>query len=141
MLATPSWAWNAHRAAPDDAIAGEYRVGRAHVSFLHQRIGRHLGIRPFGQHRAALQHGDGVGNGRHHVHVVLDHQDGAIGRHFLGQAGDTVDVFMPHALGRLVEQHQFRIERQGGSDFKRALAPVGQLHGYAVGQAGQADFV
>src|SRR4051812_7632929 len=40
----------------------ELTVGGAHVGFHHLRVARDFGIRAFGQHGPALQHGDGVGN-------------------------------------------------------------------------------
>src|SRR5512137_888830 len=43
------------------------RGGRAHVGFLDRRVAGDLGIRPFGEHRAARQHGDRVGDARHDV--------------------------------------------------------------------------
>src|SRR3546814_8768144 len=63
-----------------------------------------FGIRSFSQHSAARQHGDCVGDGRHDVHVVFNHQDGATLANLLDQLGDAVDVFVAHALGGLVEQ-------------------------------------
>ena len=50
-----------------------------------RRVARDFGIRAFRQHRSARQHGDGVGDRRHHVHVVFDHQDGAAGADALDQ--------------------------------------------------------
>jgi hypothetical protein len=43
----------------------------------------------------------------HHVHVVLDHQDGAAGRDLFDQLRHAVHVLVAHALRGLVQQHQF----------------------------------
>jgi len=45
-----------------------------------------------------------------------------------------VHVFVAHALGRLVEQHEFRFHGQRGGDFQRTLAAVGQVDRLFVGQ-------
>src|SRR5688572_19173146 len=47
-------------------------MGRPHVGFHHLRVLGHLDVRSFGEYRAALQHGDGVGDAGYHAHVVLD---------------------------------------------------------------------
>src|SRR5437762_1548477 len=107
--------------------SGEFDIRAAHVGLDHRRVLRNLLVRPFGERRAALQHRDRVGDARDHAHVVLDHQDRAVGRDLLDQLSNTVDVFEPHALRRLVEQHQLRVHRQGGGDLERALAAVAQL--------------
>src|SRR5215212_8910591 len=59
--------------------------------------------------------------------MLFDHQDCVLRRDPLDQPGDLVDVFVPHARHRLVEQHHFRIEREGGGDFERAFAPIGHF--------------
>jgi hypothetical protein len=61
------------------------------------------------------------------VHVVLDHQHRAVGRHLLDQLRDELDVLVAHALRGLVEQHHLRVHGQRGGDLQRALAAVGQL--------------
>src|SRR5262249_8982525 len=60
-------------------------VGAAHVGLDHRRVLRHLLVRPFGQRRAALQHGDRVGDAPDDAHVVLDHQHGAVGSYALDE--------------------------------------------------------
>jgi hypothetical protein len=57
---------------------------------------------------------------------VFHHQNGAPCGHFLDQLGHAVHVFMPHALRRFIEQHQFRFHRQRGGNFQRALAAIRQ---------------
>ena len=58
---------------------------------------------------------------------MLDHEHRAVGGHLLDQCRDPFHVFVRHARRRLVEQHHLRVEREGGRDFERALAPVRQL--------------
>src|SRR2546426_473435 len=48
-------------------------VGGAHIRFHHLRVARNFLVRSLGQHGAALQHRDAVGNGGDHLHVVLHH--------------------------------------------------------------------
>ncbi|QND93221.1 hypothetical protein SY91_00578 [Burkholderia cenocepacia] len=117
----------------------ERRVGAAHVGLDDERILRHFRIRAFGQHLAALQDGDRVGDPRDHVHVVFHHQDRAAARDLLNQRGHAVDVLVAHPLRGLVEQHQLGLHRQRRRDLERALAAVGQLDGRHVREIGEAD--
>src|SRR5438067_8459447 len=86
-------------------------MARSEVSLYHLRILRYRCIVALGQDLAALEHGDPIGERRHHREVVLHHQHGAVGRHPFDERGDALDVGMRHARGGLVEQHHFRIER------------------------------
>src|SRR5438477_8085650 len=52
----------------------------------------------------------------------LHHQHRAVGGDRLDQRGDALDVLVPHAGGRLVEQEHFGIERDRGRELERALA-------------------
>ncbi len=47
----------------------------------------------------------------------------------------------PHALCRLVQQHQLRVHRQRGGDLQRTLAAIRQLHRRQVGHIAQIDLV
>ena len=87
------------------------------------------------------EHRDAIGELRDHAQVVLDHQHRAVGGDALDQRRDALDVLVRHARGRLVEQHHLRLEREGGRDLERALAPVGQLHRDRVVEPGQAHRV
>ena len=75
------------------------------------------------------------------VQVVLDHHDGAAGRDLAYQLDDASDVLVTHALRRLVEQHQFRIEREGRGDFQRTLAAVRQFDRHRIGERREVDRV
>src|SRR5687768_7962331 len=100
-------------------------VMTAHVGLDHLRVGGDLGVRALGQHRAALQHGDGVADAGDHAHVVLDHEHGAPDGHFLDEVLDAVHVLVAHARGGLVEQHELGIHGERGGDLEGALAAVG----------------
>jgi len=55
------------------------------------------------------------------------------------QRRDALHVLVPHARGGLVEQHQFRIERERGGDLQRPLAAVGELRREGVAEVAQSD--
>src|SRR6266404_5404952 len=121
--------------APDAAVglvaaAAIFKSGmtRPQIGFLDALVPGQIGIIAFRQHMTARQHRDDVGEIGDDAEVVFDHQDRVFRRDALDQGGDLVDVFVPHAGHRLVEQHHFRFERQRGRDFERALAPIGHLH-------------
>ena len=75
------------------------------------------------------------------LQIVLDHQHRAIGGDAADQLDDAVDVLVPHARHRLVEQQHFRLERQRGGDFQRALAAIGDFARDVMGEIGEADVV
>ncbi len=121
----------AHPCAPVQA-----RVrGAAHVGLHHLRVAsilRHtLPSASSAPRCSTLMR---VADAGDHAHVVLHHQDGAAGRDLLDQRRDAVHVFVAHALGRLVEQHQFRLHGQGGGDLQRALAAVGSSTVVVLGE-------
>src|SRR3569833_1867635 len=94
------------------------------IGFLDALVLRQFGVRPLGQHLAAGQHRDAVGEVRDDAQIMFDHQDGIFGGDPLDQGGDLVDVLVTHAGHRLVQQHHLRIERERGRDLQRALASV-----------------
>src|SRR5687767_2048506 len=63
----------------------------AQVGLYHLRVLRDAGVVAFGEDLAAREHGDAVGERRHHGKVVLDHQHRAVGRDALHQRGDALD--------------------------------------------------
>ncbi len=85
---------------------------RPEIGLLHFRIFRHRRVITLGQNLAPRQHGDRVGEIGDDVEIVFDHENGAVGGDALHELGDIVDVFVPHACHRFVEQHHFGIERQ-----------------------------
>jgi hypothetical protein len=72
---------------------------------------------------------------------VFDHEHGPVRSDFLDQRRDPLDVLVRHACRRLVEEHHFRIQREGGRDLERALAAVRHLDGRGVRVARQTDGV
>src|SRR5574337_753931 len=83
-------------------------VGLAEVDLAHPRVGGDRRGRVLGEHRAADQHRDPLGEAEHQVHVVLDQQD----RHLARQRGDGLEqraaLAGGNAGGRLVEQQHAR---------------------------------
>src|SRR5687767_2318557 len=83
------------------SVAGATRAASAmahpDIGFDHARILRHGGVIPFGEHAAARQHGDAVGQRGDHREIVLDHQDGAVLGEAPDQRRDPVDVLVRHA--------------------------------------------
>src|SRR5262245_44621018 len=75
-------------AAPGLSMAGP------EIGFAHAGIGRDRCIVSFGQHPAAGEDGDAVGQVGNHAEIVLDHQHGAIGGDPLDQRGDAIDVLV-----------------------------------------------
>src|SRR5579872_6978719 len=84
-------------------LASGLSIAGPHIGFDDLRIGGHLRVASFRQDRAPLQHGNLVAQVGHHPHVVLHHQDGAMGRDLADQVLHAVHVFVPHALRGLVE--------------------------------------
>src|SRR6185295_2089202 len=77
-------------------------MARPHIGLAHVRIVRHRRVVALGEHAAAREHGDAVGERRDDAQVMLDHQHGAVRRCLLDQCRDAVDVLVTHAGGRLV---------------------------------------
>src|SRR5262245_29227010 len=75
---SPYQAWRSSTARSGSAMAS---IARSQVGFDHLGIPRHAGVVALGDDLAAGEHRDGVGQVFHHAQVVLDHQDGAVGRH------------------------------------------------------------
>ena len=75
------------------------------------------------------------------MHVVVDEHDGAPVRDPLDQRDGAVDVLDAHAGGRLVEQQQPRVQRQGQGQLEGPLLPVRERAGEHPGPVGQADLL
>ena len=86
-----------------------------------------------------MQHGDAVGELHHHLHVVLDDQDGEVLGDPAHQLHGVVRLGRAHAGGRLVEAQQFRFGGERDADFEIALLAVRQIGGQFVGLGQQAD--
>src|SRR5665647_1895570 len=110
-----------------------------HVGFAHFRIVRHGFVVAFCQHAPARQHRDLVGQIGDDRKIVLDHEHGAVGGDALDQLRNAGDILMAHTGGRFVEQQHFRIERQRGGDFERALAAIRQFDRDPIGKLRKTD--
>ena len=82
-------------------------IGGAHVGLDHLRVLRHLGVGAFGEHRAALQHGDACRRCRT-PRSCCARPSGWCGlaETFLISSVTRSHVLVAHALRRLVQQHQ-----------------------------------
>ena len=72
---------------------------------------------------------------------MLHHEDGAPRGQLSNERDDPAHVFAAHPLGRLVEEHQLGLERQGRRELERPLAPVRELDGAGPGVTGEVDRV
>ena len=82
---------------------------------------------PSREHRALHQHGDLLGEAEHHVHVVLDDQNGDVGVEAGHDVEDQMAFRRRHAGRRLVEQQHARALRQRDGDLDQALAAIWQF--------------
>ena len=96
---------------------------------------------PFGENGAVVQHGDAVGELHHHLHVVLDDQDGEVLADAPHQLHGLVGLGRAHAGGRFVEAQKLRLGRERDADLEIALLAVRQIGGQFLGLAEQADGV
>ena len=88
-----------------------------------------------------MQHGDAVGELHHHLHVVLDDQDGEILGDPPHQLHGVVRLGRAHAGGRLVETEQLRLGRERDADLEIALLAVGEIGGELARLVEQPDRV
>src|SRR5713226_6414399 len=109
MWDSPYQACNASTASSGAAVLAS-SMADPHVGLADLRVGRDRLVIAFGEDAAAGQHGDAVGQIGDDAEIVLDHQHRAIGRDRSDQRGDAIDVLVPHAGGRLVEQQHLRVE-------------------------------
>ena len=117
------------------------RMTRPDIGFDHGGILRH---RAYGPSASTSPRASTVMVSREvgdHGHVVLDHQHGAVAGDGADQRGDALDVLLPQARHRLVQQHHLGIERQRGGDLQRPLAAIGQVDGLLLGEGREADGV
>src|SRR5918912_3220080 len=138
-----SWPWATSRLTFRSACAWPYQADspstwRTGLPFT--RLAMHLSevrrdhswvladglVGPLGQDRSVLEDRDLVCQGGHDTHVVLDQHHGAACPNPLNQLDDPVDVLDAHPGGRLVEQHQLRLERQHQRELERPLPAVRQ---------------
>src|SRR5215831_5054979 len=140
------WTFSTWRASAAVDLAGASAIltsgmTSSQIGFLDALVLGEIGVIALREHLSAGQHGDDVGEIGDHAQIMLDHQDGVFRRDALDQRGDLVDVLMPHAGHRLVQQHHFRVERQGGCNLQCALAAIGHFDRRHRGKLAQADIV
>src|SRR3954454_15035728 len=112
---------------------------RADISFEYLRILGYLCVWALSQYRAARKDRYGIRQLRDDVQVMLHHHDGSAGSNFANQVDNASDILMTHALGRLVEQHKFRVERECRGDFESPLATIRQLNSKRIRERGEID--
>jgi len=117
-------------------LSSASQVGRDHLG-----VGGDSGVIPFREHAAAGEDGDLVAQAFDDAEVVFHHEDGAALADAADEGDDAVHVLMRHAGGGFIQQQHFGIERQGGGDFERALAAVGELDGQRLLVIGEADIL
>ena len=106
----------------------------------------HAGIRgDFGeaaghQRPAFRQHVNPVADRADQVHVVLDDAErDAVGLEFADQRDDVLQQGRRDAGGRLVEQHQRRLQQQHARQFQQLLLAARKCRGRMIGQLPQPD--
>src|SRR6185503_15176474 len=116
-------------------------TGHSEVGLLHDRRGNHGRRIAVGHELALVQDDDAVGERAHHVHLVLDQQDGLVALRLDGadQVEDHRHFVDAHARGRLVEHEHFRLEREQDRHFELALVAVRQRRRGEVRLVGQRD--
>ena len=112
----------------------------AQVGLLHDRRGDHRGRFAVGHQLAVVQHDDAVGQLAHHVHLVLDQQDGPVASRLqrADQVQDHRHLVDAHAGGRLVEHVDLGVQRHQQRHLELALVAVRQAAAAASALVGQA---
>src|SRR5438874_4127229 len=90
-----------------------------------------------------MQHDDAVGERAHHVHLVLDQQDGLVALRLdvADEIEDHRHLVDAHAGGRLVEHEHLGLEREQDRHLELALIAVRQRCGRDVALLGERDAV
>ena len=102
-----------------------------------------LGRRSLGDHAARFQAVDPVADAHDHGHVVLDHEHRGAQLFLDGQQqrGESLDLSLGHAPGRLVEAEHPRLQRQEAAELHDPAGAGGQLGGEAVGVGAESEEV
>src|SRR3954468_17679310 len=136
------------RTARSGAVAawGEGATAAALLAMTHSDVSlddagvfRHGRVISLREDLPARQNRDPVGEPLHDRKVMLDHQDGAVGRDAADQLRGAVDVLVAHAGHRLLEGQHLGGEGGGGGALQRPLSAIGQFDRRNVGKFGQAD--
>src|SRR5579859_794208 len=121
------------------AMRAILRGGGADIGFDDLGMLRNGFVIALGQYFAARQHGDRVGQIRHDLEIMLDHQHGAALGDLADQMADALDILAAEPGHRFVEQQHLGIERQRCGDFQGAFAAVAQRYRRCVEVIGDAD--
>ena len=74
-----------------------------------------------------MQHGNAMTQLHHHLHVVLDNQDGKVLGDPPHQLFGVFGFGLAHPRGWLVEAKKFRLGGERNADFERALIAMRQI--------------
>jgi hypothetical protein len=100
-------------------------AGLTQIDGTHPIVGHHVLRRAGHQDRSANEYRHVTGESPHHLHVMLDHQDGDL----LGQLLDHIEQLSGLASGNssgwLVEHQNFWLQAQCQCDFHQPLPTVG----------------
>src|SRR5260370_17174900 len=113
MWVLTPWSWSS--AASDS--------GDTEIGFLHDRRGDHAGGLAVGHQLAVVQHDDAIGERGHHVHLVLDQQNGRVAARFdlMDEVEDDRYLVDAHAGGRLVQHADGRAQRPEDPNLELSL--------------------
>src|SRR5690606_35728658 len=122
---TPCKMWNRPMCAPKSRTSSMLDMLCPQIRGLNLTVGDDFPRRPLGQKLAVLQHRNAVRDVEHDVHLVLDQQDGQLGR-----APDAFDDFHDagHVLagnpgGGLIQQQDLGLRAEGDAQVQLALIP------------------
>ncbi len=92
-----------------------------------------------GEHGAAVEDRDAVGHAQNEAHVVLNQDDceAPLAVKPADELRDLVGFPVAHSRGRLVEQQQAGVQREGHHDFDGPLVAVAELARRPAGVAGK----
>src|SRR4029453_9892812 len=131
---TPNSAWE----SPYHACTCERRIETASgmtlgpdIGIDHARVARDLVVAALTEDPTFREHRDLHRQTFHDLQIVLDQKDATGGGDRLDQGCDRRDVFPGQTRRRLVEQQEFRRDRDRCDDLKQSPATIGQIRGPA----------
>src|SRR5262245_17114320 len=132
------WYWPMWVCTPLSVSSGSAMAaapGRnAEVGFLHDGRADHLPRRTVRDQAPIVEHDDAVGETAHHLHLVLDQENGlvALSLQRLDQVEDHRYVADRHARRRLIEHEHVRLERHHDRHLELAFVAMRQGHGVDI---------
>ena len=114
-------------------------AGAAEVGVDHGLVGADLVRLAVGDHRALGHHDHPVGVVHHHLHVVLDEQEGdpVLGAQALHVVEQPPAEGRVDARHRLVEQQEARLRHQRPGELEQLALAAGERAGVLVGEPGR----